>query len=61
MELASVRPFFHSKTYTLMSSQGNVKGQVFQKQAWTPFILMLYIYFLSSDDYVYRKLEKFTF
>ena len=33
LELASVRPFFHTNTYRYMSSQGNVKGYVFQKQA----------------------------
>ena len=41
-----------------MSSQGNVKGHVFQKQAWRPLIFMLYFDFLSSDDSVCKKFEK---
>ena len=41
-----------------MSFQGNVKGHVFQKQAWRTLIFMLYLYFLSQDDYVCKRLEK---
>ena len=42
LELASVKPFFHADTYQFMSSQGNVKGHVFKKQAWRPLIFMFY-------------------
>ena len=41
-----------------MPSQGNVKGYVFQKQAWRPLILRFYFYFLSFDDSVCKKQEK---
>ena len=41
-----------------MSFQGNVKGHVFQKQAWTLLILMFYFVFLSQDEYVCKKLEQ---
>ena len=47
LELASIRPFFYTNTYKLMLSQGNVKGHVFQKQAWRPLIYMFYFDFLS--------------
>ena len=36
-------PFFHTNTYKLMSSQGNL----FQKQARSPLIFMFQFYFLS--------------
>ena len=42
----------------LISFQGNVKGHVFQKQAWIPLIFMFYFDFLSKDDSVCKKLEK---
>ena len=42
-----------------MTSQGNVKGHVFQNQAWSHLIFMFYFYFLALDDSVYKKLEKF--
>ena len=41
-----------------MSSQGNSKDHVFQKQAWRPLIFMFYFYFLAEDDLVWKKLEK---
>ena len=42
-----------------MSSQGNVKGYVFQKQAWRPIILMFYFDLISKEDRtVCKKLEK---
>ena len=41
-----------------MSSQGNVEGHVFQKQAWRPLNSMFYFDFLSWDDSVCKKLEK---
>ena len=43
-----------------MSSQENIKGHVFQKQAWRPLILKFYFYVLSQDDSVCKKLEKFN-
>ena len=46
LELASIRPFYHTNTYKLlkfMSFQGNAKGQVFQKQAWDPLFLFFII------------------
>ena len=33
-----------------MSSQGKVKGHIFQKQAWRPSIFMFYVDFLPYDD-----------
>ena len=41
-----------------MSSQGNDKGHVFQKQAWRPLIVMIYFDLTSKDDCVWKKLEK---
>ena len=49
LELVSVRPFsiqIHINV-KFMSSQGNVKGRVFQIQAWRPLILMFYFDSLS--------------
>ena len=37
-----------------MSSQGNVKGHVFQKQAWDPYF-MFNLYFLAYNDSVCKK------
>ena len=42
-----------------MSSQGNVKGHVFQKQAWRSPIFWFYFDFLSLDESLCEKLEKF--
>ena len=50
--------YFKNKAIFLMSSQGNVKGYLFQKQEWWPLILMFYFDSLSLDDYVGKKLEK---
>ena len=57
LELASVRDFFHTNTYQFVSSQGNVKGHVFQHQTWRHLIFMFYFYLLLSDDSVCKKLE----
>ena len=40
-----------------MSFQGNVKGHVFQKQAY-PLFLCFILIFLSQADSVCKKLEK---
>ena len=43
LELASIRPFFHTNTYQLMSSQGKVKGHVFKKnKPVDPLLLCLF-------------------
>ena len=41
-----------------MSSEDNVKGRVFQKQARILLIFMYYFDFLSQDDSEGKKLEK---
>ena len=58
LELALVRPFFHTNTYKFMSSQDNVKGHVFQKQAWIPLILC---FILISYRISFRTLLTFGF
>ena len=42
-----------------MSSQGNIKGHVFQTQACITItsIFMFYLYFLAWDDSVSKQLE----
>ena len=53
-----VKPFFHTNTCKYMSSQGNVKGNVFEAQAWRYLIFMFYFEFLAKDDSACKKLEK---
>ena len=63
LELASVWQFLHTNTYKILkfiSFQGNVKGHVFQKQAWRnlKFYVLFLFFFLIIRWFRMQEIRK---